>query len=240
MGLYFTQMKLLYTTIRYLRTYYLYYSMKEEKSVYCSDAIAIKLLDYYEGGEYAYEEGGNKTEKQRNLKREFKTFVENSMKDTRKDRGVKALQETLLSLTDSDKLRTENKQLRHKVKVLTEYEKGEKALVQTLFKDEFKQEIKDNFIRETQDDLLSSRRTNQKLLRHINQLEGRVDAGRNKVDREMFDKIEKENYDLNTRLYEATKKKKKTPKELLREKLQRQMDELASDEEEVETIVETI
>ena len=56
----------------------------------------------------------------------------------------------------------------------------------------------------------------------------------------MFDKIEKENYDLNTRLYEATKKKKKTPKELLREKLQRQMDELASDEEEVETIVETI
>ena len=197
-------------------------------------------MDYYEGGEYAYEEGGNKTEKQRNLKREFKTFVENSMKDTRKDRGVKALQETLLSLTDSDKLRTENKQLRHKVKVLTEYEKGEKALVQTLFKDEFKQEIKDNFIRETQDDLLSSRRTNQKLLRHINQLEGRVDAGRNKVDREMFDKIEKENYDLNTRLYEATKKKKKTPKELLREKLQRQMDELASDEEEVETIVETI
>ena len=55
----------------------------------------------------------------------------------------------------------------------------------------------------------------------------------------MFDKVEKENYALNTRLYEATKKKKKTPIQLAREKLQRQLDELASDEE-VETIVETI
>ena len=214
--------------------------MKEEKSVYCSDAIAIKLLDYYEEGMYAYEEGENKTDKQRNLKREFKTFVDDVMTDTRKNRGLKALQETLLSLTEGDRLRTEVKQLRHKVKVLDENKKGEQVLINTLYKEELKQEIKENFIRETQDDLLSSRRTNQKLLRHINQLEGRVDAGRNKVDREMFDKIEKENYDLNTRLYEATKKKKKTPKELLREKLQRQMDELASDEEEVETIVETI
>jgi|TARA_R110000824_G_scaffold350621_1_gene537565 hypothetical protein len=215
--------------------------MKEEKakSVYCADAIAIKLLDYYEEGMYAYEEGENKTEKQRNLKREFKTFVDDAMTDTRKNRGVKALQETLLSLTDSDRLRTENKHLRHKVKVLTEYEKGEKELVQTLFKDEFKQEIKDNFIRETQEDLQSSRKTNQKLLRHIYELESRLDAGRNNVDKEMFDKVEKENYDLNTKLYEATKKKKKTPKELMREKLQRQMDELDSDEE-VETIVETI
>ena len=213
---------------------------KEAKSVYCSDAIAIKLLDYYEEGMYAYEEGENKTDKQRNLKREFKTFVDDVMTDTRKNRGLKALQETLLSLTEGDRLRTENKQLRHKVKVLTEYEKGEKALVQTLFKDEFKQEIKDNFIRETQEDLQSSRKTNQKLLRHIYELESRLDAGRNNVDKEMFDKVEKENYDLNTKLYEATKKKKKTPKELMREKLQRQMDELASDEEEVETIVETI
>ena len=213
--------------------------MKEEKSVYCSDAIAIKLLDYYEEGMYAYEEGENKTDKQRNLKREFKTFVENSMNDTRKERGLKALQETLLSLTDSDKLRTEVKQLRHKVKVLDENKKGEQVLINTLYKEELKQEIKEKYIRETSEDLQSSRRTNQKLLRHIYQLEGRVDADRNKVDREMFDKIEKENYALNTRLYEATKKKKKTPIQLAREKLQRQLDELASDEE-VETIVETI
>ena len=214
--------------------------MKEEKSVYCSDAIAIKLLDYYEEGMYAYEEGENKTDKQRNLKREFKTFVENSMNDTRKERGLKALQETLLSLTDSDKLRTEVKQLRHKVKVLDENKKGEQVLINTLYKEELKQEIKEKYIRETSEDLQSSRRTNQKLLRHIYQLEGRVDADRNKVDREMFDKVEKENYALNTRLYEATKKKKKTPIQLAREKLQRQLDELASDEEEVETIVETI
>ena len=213
--------------------------MKEEKSVYCSDAIAIKLLDYYEEGMYAYEEGENKTDKQRNLKREFKTFVENSMNDTRKERGLKALQETLLSLTDSDKLRTEVKQLRHKVKVLDENKKGEQVLINTLYKEELKQEIKEKYIRETSEDLQSSRRTNQKLLRHIYQLEGRVDADRNKVDREMFDKVEKENYALNTRLYEATKKKKKTPIQLAREKLQRQLDELASDEE-VETIVETI
>jgi len=213
--------------------------MKEEKSVYCSDAIAIKLLDYYEEGMYAYEEGENKTDKQRNLKREFKTFVENSMNDTRKERGLKALQETLLSLTDSDKLRTEVKQLRHKVKVLDENKKGEQVLINTLYKEELKQEIKEKYIRETSVDLQSSRRTNQKLLRHIYQLEGRVDADRNKVDREMFDKVEKENYALNTRLYEATKKKKKTPIQLAREKLQRQLDELASDEE-VETIVETI
>ena len=213
---------------------------KEAKSVYCSDAIAIKLLDYYEEGMYAYEEGENKTDKQRNLKREFKTFVDDVMTDTKKKRGLKALQETLLSLTEGDRLRTEVKQLRHKVKVLDENKKGEQVLINTLYKEELKQEIKEKYIRETSEDLQSSRRTNQKLLRHIYQLEGRLDAGRNKVDREMFDKIEKENYDLNTRLYEATKKKKKTPKELLREKLQRQMDELASDEEEVETIVETI
>ena len=123
--------------------------MKEEKSVYCSDAIAIKLLDYYEEGMYAYEEGENKTDKQRNLKREFKTFVENSMNDTRKERGLKALQETLLSLTDSDKLRTEVKQLRHKVKVLDENKKGEQVLINTLYKEELKQEIKEKYIRET-------------------------------------------------------------------------------------------
>ena len=214
--------------------------MKEEKSVYCSDAIAIKLLDYYEEGEYAYEEGENKTEKQRNLKREFKTFVDDIMTDTKKNRGLKAMQQTLLSLTDGDRLRAEVKQLRHKVKVLDENKKGEQVLINTLYKEELKQEIKDKYIRETSEDLQSSRRTNQKLLHHIYQLEGRVDADRNKVDKELFDKIEKENYTLNTKLYEATKKKKKTPIQLAREKLQRQLDDLASDEEEEEIIVETI
>lgn len=214
--------------------------MKEEKSVYCSDAIAIKLLDYYEEGMYAYEEGTNKTEKQRNLKREFKTFVDEGMKDPKKKRGLKALQETLLSMTDSDRLREENKQLRHKVKVLDEHKKGEQTLINTLYKEELKQQIKEKYIRETSEDLQSSRRTNQKLLHHIYQLEGRVDADRNKVDKELFDKIEKENYTLNTKLYEATKKKKKTPIQLAREKLQRQLDDLASDEEEEEIIVETI
>lgn len=214
--------------------------MKEEKSVYCSDAIAIKLLDYYEEGMYAYEEGTNKTEKQRNLKREFKTFVDDIMTDTKKNRGLKAMQQTLLSLTDGDRLRAEVKQLRHKVKVLDENKKGEQVLINTLYKEELKQEIKDKYIRETSEDLQSSRRTNQKLLHHIYQLEGRVDADRNKVDKELFDKIEKENYTLNTKLYEATKKKKKTPIQLAREKLQRQLDDLASDEEEEEIIVETI
>jgi len=212
-----------------------------KKDEYCSDAIAIKLLDYYEGGEFSYEEGSQKTAKQRTLKKEFKIFVEDILADTKKKRSLIALQDTILGVTEPDKLRAELSSLRNKVKVLEDRSGNEKILINTLYKEELRKEIKENYELQTREDLESSRIVNRKLLNHIINLEEQVDGAKNRVDRDVHEELIKENRNLSQQIYDRNISKEKSKKDLKREKLKKQMEALeSSDEEEEEIIIETI
>lgn len=80
------------------------------------DAAAITLLDYYQGGEYAYEEGEKKTDKQRNLKRDFKICLDNMAEhpELMKKTFCEAINDlfTACDVTRVNRLKEENKNLR--------------------------------------------------------------------------------------------------------------------------------
>ena len=218
--------------------------------LYNADEIALKLLHFYNDGEFAYDENSNTTEKQRNLKREFKKFIEETMSAPAKKRAVIALQSTILGLTDIDRLRAENNELHKTIKQYKKEITGSKELVKTLFKDQFRKEIKEELYLEYGDDLENSRIANRKLLAKMEEADILMDNMRIS-HHEKMDEIQTEMYELNTLMYqkECNIKVKKTNEEKEKEKQEKQIAKLQeklsqskeqSSDEEVEIITENI
>ena len=218
--------------------------------LYNADEIALKLLHFYNDGEFAYDENSNTTEKQRNLKREFKKFIEETMSAPAKKRAVIALQSTILGLTDINKLRAENNELHKTIKQYKKEITGSKELVKTLFKDQFRKEIKEELYLEYGDDLENSRIANRKLLAKMEEADILMDNMRIS-HHEKMDEIQTEMYELNTLMYqkECNIKVKKTKEEKEQERIEKQIAKLQeklsqskeqSSDEEVEIITENI
>tara|TARA_R110000803_G_scaffold191770_1_gene254474 strand:+ start:322 stop:993 length:672 start_codon:yes stop_codon:yes gene_type:complete len=218
--------------------------------LYNADEIALKLLHFYNDGEFAYDENSNTTEKQRNLKREFKKFIEETMSAPAKKRAVIALQSTILGLTDINKLRAENNELHKTIKQYKKEVTGSKELVKTLFKDQFRKEIKEELYLEYGDDLENSRIANRKLLAKMEETNIQMDNMRIS-HREQIDEMETKMYEINTLMYqkECNIKVKKTKEEKEQERIEKQIAKLQeklsqskeqSSDEEVEIITENI
>ena len=218
--------------------------------LYNADEIALKLLHFYNDGEFAYDENSNTTEKQRNLKREFKKFIEETMSAPAKKRAVIALQSTILGLTDIDRLRAENNELHKTIKQYKKEVTGSKELVKTLFKDQFRKEIKEELYLEYGDDLENSRIANRKLLAKMEETNIQMDNMRIS-HREQIDEMETKMYEINTLMYqkECNIKVKKTKEEKEQERIEKQIAKLQeklsqskeqSSDEEVEIITENI
>ena len=218
--------------------------------LYNADEIALKLLHFYNDGEFAYDENSNTTEKQRNLKREFKKFIEETMSAPAKKRAVIALQSTILGLTDINKLRAENNELHKTIKQYKKEVAGSKELVKTLFKEEFRKEVREEFHLEHGNDLESSRSANRKLLAKMEETNIQMDNMRIS-HREQIDEMETKMYELNTLMYQkdCNIKVKKTKEEKEQERIEKQIAKLQeklsqskeqSSDEEVEIITENI
>ena len=218
--------------------------MKEEKEVLTEsgiDALAIKMLDYYADGEYAYEEGVNKTMKQRNLKRTIKDELTAMNKQPASRVFISAMSSSLFSLVEPSKLRDENKMLRKKLKVFEQRDGNYEALALTLYKDEIYARVKEERDQALVKDLDDSREVNRKLMTIVYDLERKLAERHDYVPREKVRDLEEQNLKLSMEIGKHKKNHKMTKKEKKMAELKRQMALLeSSDEEDIETITEEI
>lgn len=218
--------------------------MKEERELLTDseiDAISIKLLDYYADGEYGYEEGVNKTIKQRNLKRSIKDEITAINKNPSGKVYISAMHGAILSLIEPCKLRNEVKMLRQKMKVLENKDANCEALARTLYKDELYKRMKEESDKELVENLESSRIVNRKLLDIVSDLEQRLSQKKNYVPRDKLKALEAENLKLTMDIAKNKKSSKMSKREKKMKELKRQMALLeSSDEEDIEVITEEL
>lgn len=218
--------------------------MKEERELLTDseiDAISIKLLDYYADGEYGYEEGVNKTIKQRNLKRSIKDEITAINNNPSGKVYISAMHGAILSLIEPCKLRNEVKLLRQKIKALENKDANCEALAMTLYKDELYKRVKEERDQELVTNLEDSRIVNRKLMDMLSTMEDRLAERKDYVPRERLKKLEEENLKLAMDIAKNSKSNKLSKREKKMKELKRQMALLeSSDEEDIEVITEEI
>ncbi len=217
--------------------------MKGEKESFTEseiDALAVKMLDYYADGEFAYEEGVNKTMKQRNLKRTLKDEIMALTKNGGTRVFTSAIYECLLSLAEPSKLRNEVKLLRDKLKLYETRDGNHEALAMTLYKEEIYQRVKEERDQALVQDLDDSRKVNQKLMTILYDLENKLAERQDYVPRDKFKKLEEQNHKLTMDIAKNKKSYKMSKKEKKMAELKRQMSLLESSDEEEEVITEEL
>ena len=219
--------------------------MKEEKELLTEsdiDALSIKLLDYYEDGEYAYEEGVNKTVKQRNLKRSLKDGITEFNNNSSGKVLIAAIHGGLCSLIEPSKLRTENNLLRKKIKQFDDKDSKCEALAYTLYKDEIYNRVKEEQDQMLVENLESSRIVNRKFMDVITDLELKLSDRENYVPKDKYKALEAENRQLTSDIAknQKTNRMSKKEKKMLELKKQMALLEESSDEEDIEVITEEL
>lgn len=208
--------------------------MKKDLQSVNVDAIAIKLLDYYEDGQYGYDEGEKKTDKQRNLKRDFKQCIVKFMNDESCKAFTKAMQDTLIQLEEPARLRDENRHLRQRLKAFEDKQANYKDLVMTTYRDEYYREIKEKLDRQLVEDLESSRRINRKLMDRMCQVENKLTELKDRPSQESYKLLKEQNYNLNKQINENMQSKKQKARLKKKLELEAELQKLmeSSDEEE--------
>ena len=218
--------------------------MKGEKGALTEseiDALAIKMLDFYCDGEYAYEEGVNKTMKQRNLKRTIKDELTKMNKEPGSRVFISAMHGSVLSLVEPSKLRDENKLLRKKLKVFEQRDGNYEALALTLYKDEIYQRVKEERDQALVKDLDDSREVNRKLMTIVYDLERKLAERHDYVPKQKVRELEEQNLKLAMEIGKHKKNHKMSKKQKKMAELKKQMALLeSSDEEEIEIITEEL
>ena len=186
-------------------------------------------MEYYNEGEFSYEEGVNKSVKQKNLKRSFKQEIEQLVNNKSKSAFTSSLHCALVSLLEPDKLRKEIRTLRQKNKHFEDINASAEALAMTLYKDEIYKRVKEEKDKELVEDLQGSREVNRKLLAVVSNLEKCIDDRKDYVSPETLLKLEEEH---RMQLEHLTKNKKLTKKEKKLAELKKQMEMLENDDED--------
>lgn len=201
------------------------------------DALAIKMLDYYAEGEYGYEEGVNKTIKQRNLKRTMKDGITEMNSNVSGKVFMTAMHDCILSLIEPCKLRTEVKTLRDKMKQFEGRDENNQHYAMTIYKDEIYKRVKEERDQALVEDLESSRRVNRKLMNIMGELERKQAETKHHVPPEKLKKLQEENIKLSMDIAKNKKNAKMSKKQKKMVELKRQMEALeSSDEEDIEII----
>jgi len=205
------------------------------------DALAIKMLDYYADGEYGYEEGVNKTIKQRNLKRTMKEGITEMNSNTSGKVFMTAMHDCILSLIEPCKLRNEVKILRDKMKQFESREENNQHYAMTIYKDEIYDRVKEERDQALVEDLESSRNVNRKLMSIIAELERKQAETKDHVPPERLKQLQNENFKLAMDIAKNKKNAKMSKKQKKMEQLKKQMEALeSSDEEDIEIITEEL
>tara|TARA_R110000782_G_scaffold164362_5_gene256405 strand:- start:999 stop:1664 length:666 start_codon:yes stop_codon:yes gene_type:complete len=197
------------------------------------DEFAVLLLNTYQGGEYAYEEGETKTDAQKYQKRVLKEDIIKLQKGGDLFRLCNAMIEAMSHHEEPIRLRQENKLLRAYKKAHDDKKGNERDSIRALYLDEIRQEIRDDVRAECQDTEDSLRRNGVRYRACIDKLEKSQEHYKNNmVSKEAYEIMTAENYSLSNQLYELQMKTRKSSKQLMKEKLQKQMDDLENDSED--------
>ena len=208
------------------------------------DALSVKMLDYYDDGVLAYEEGTNKTVKQRNMKRYIKDNLITMNKDASKNVFLNAFYDTTMEISQPTKLREENTLLKKKIKIYETRDENYEALAMTLHKDEIYKRVKSEMDQQLLQNLKDSRWVNQQQSDIIGKLEKSLSEKSNYVPRERLQELQEHNHKLTCEIQKNKKQHKMSAKEKKRAALEKQhaerMAALDSSDEEVETLTEKI
>ena len=205
------------------------------------DALAIKMLDHYNDGELAYEEGTNKTIKQRNMKRYIKDHLITMSKDSSKNGFLNAFYDTAMDFAQPAKLRNENTLLKKKLQIYETRDCNYEALAMTLYKDEIYKRVKEEQDHKLLQNLEDSRWVNRQQADIINRLEQSAQNQRDYVPKEKYSELAEKNAELTLEIAKNKKQHKMTAKQKKMAELKRQMALLeSSDEEDIEIITEQL
>ena len=219
---------------------------KPFKFTFDVDAAAITLLDYYKEGEFAYEKGETKTEKQRNLKRDFKISLDNIIDrpELLKHSFCEALND-LFNICDKsyiEKLKEENRSLRKQRDTLQAEKDNEKACYLAQERDGWREEWFKTMRKEDAEiintlraSINRSRSENEELLKY-KRLYEQTNVEALKEDIENLRDI---NRDLNSKLFKLRQNTKcKSPKDNeLQKKIEAKRKQMEKDKKELEMLM---
>tara|TARA_R110001599_G_C12043894_1_gene641443 strand:- start:38 stop:703 length:666 start_codon:yes stop_codon:yes gene_type:complete len=200
------------------------------------DALAVKMLDHYNDGEFAYEANTNKTVKQRNMKRYIKDNLITMGKDASKNVFLNAFYATTMEITQPTKLRVENTLLKKKLKIYETRDENYEALAMTLYKDEIYKRVKSEMDQQLLQNLEDSRWVNQQHSDIIGKLERSLAERKDYVPRERLQELQNHNHELTMEIHKNKKNHKMSAREKKRAALKKQMEELDSSDDEMEII----
>jgi len=208
------------------------------------DAAAITLLDHYEGGEYAYEDGAKKTDKQRNLKRDFKACLDNMTEHNELFRKTfcQAINElfTTCDVTRVDRLKEENKTLRNKLKKVEEERDNRKACYLAQEQDNWREHYFTNMRNNDADTINTLRKSIKACREDIAQLKEYKHLYETAPKKEELNALRDINQRLTSDLYKMRQQlnKKSKPKDTeLQKKIEAKRKKMEQDKKELELMM---
>ena len=190
--------------------------MKQEKQF---DAAAIRILDLAEDGLYSYSSSDKLTDKQKNLKRDVKKILQEWVTKETKKTAAKLIIDALINLNAPTVLREENARLKKKCEIFEEKEGNFKEAASAIYKDELKEQLRQELDRDREEAIESSRRVNRKLMDHIKVMEDRLASSKAGVSEEEYQKLRDQNLQLNEIIVELREKTSLSKKALEIEKI---------------------
>ena len=219
---------------------------KPAKFTFDIDAAAITLLEYYKGGDYAYEKGEKKTDKQRNLKRDFKECFDNMVEhpELLKHTFCEALNDLLMAcdVTQIETLKEENKNLTKKIERMAQENDNQKACYLAQNQDEWREQWFGNMRNEDAKTIHTLRTNLQKVRAENEELteKNRMNEHAQHL-REENDNLIEINRELNTKLFKLRNKKTKKGKSPKNDELQKKIEEkrkkMEEDKKELELLM---
>ncbi|MGI9554648.1 MAG: hypothetical protein ACR2M6_01635 [Vampirovibrionia bacterium] len=208
------------------------------------DAAAITLLDHYKSGEFAYEDGEKNTDKQRNLKRDFKACLEVLAEHNELFRKAfcEALNDlfTTCDVTRVTRLKEENKTLRTQRDKLQEERNNRKACYLAQEQDNWRDEYFTNMRNDDADTINTLRKSIKICREEIEQLKDYRQLYETAPKKEELNALREMNQQLTGDLYKMRQQlnKKSKPKDTeLQKKIEAKRKKMEQDKKELEVMM---
>ncbi len=231
--------------VKILKNIIIVYIMKKPINLtFDLDAAAITLLDHYRDGEYAYEDGEKKTDKQRNLKREFKTCLDNMAEHNELFRKsfCEAINElfNLCDTTRINRLKEENKTIRNKLNKLQEEKDNRKACYLAQEQDDWRHVFFTKMRGDDADTINTLRKSIKACREEIQQLKDYKHLYETAPKKEELNSLRQINQQLTGDLYNLKRElnKKSKPKDTeLQKKIEAKRKKMEQDKKELEVMM---
>ena len=178
------------------------------------DAVVLRMLDLGCNGEFSYNKGGPKTDKQRKMKQDVKCVLTKWFGEDTRKQSMKLIFDALLSMNQFPLLQQENALLKSKLDAFKDKEQDYRALTETLYRDELMKQLREELDQDREEAIESSRRVNRRLIKTIEKLEDQIAGHKNKRTNEEYEMLKQQNIEMNEIILDLRKKTKLNRKAL--------------------------